>query len=123
MVLDAGETALPWNRQIRLDVVIVEIKSNIPVEIAVTRVARVALVLAPNLFGRIEVASKSRQALRGKDGGKNAVARARPAMEQPMRLHEEPAQVGFLERLVDFRNRSEERRVGKECRARGWVKE
>src|SRR5665213_906813 len=55
-VFDAGEPAVVRRRQVRLDVVEVEIKANVAVEITVARIAGITFMLAPDLARGIKVA-------------------------------------------------------------------
>ena len=71
----AGKTAVVRRRQVRLDVIEIQIEADVAVEIAVARIAGIALVLAPDLPRGIEVAPKRGDAVRRVDRRKGAVTR------------------------------------------------
>src|SRR5439155_6618669 len=86
MILDASETADLRRRQVWPHVIEVEVKADVAVEIAIARVARVAFVPAPDLFGGIEVASERGDAVWGEDRGEHAVTRTGPGVEHAVRV-------------------------------------
>src|SRR5207249_12042077 len=99
VVLDAGETADVRRRQIRSDVIKVQIETDVAVEIAVARVAGITLVPAPNLFGGIQVAAESSDAVRREDRRKHAEARTRVGVQHAVRVRDEPADVRLLHNI------------------------
>src|SRR5262245_57920387 len=54
-ILDARETAVRRRREVRLHVVEIQVEADVPIEIAIPSVSRIPLVLAPDLFSRIDV--------------------------------------------------------------------
>src|SRR5207247_11478576 len=99
VVFDAGETADVRRRQIRADVIKVQIETDVAVEIPVARVAGITLVPAPNLFGGIQVAAKSSDAVRREDRRKHAEARTRVGVQHAVRVRDEPADVRLLHNI------------------------
>src|SRR5438874_4996049 len=75
MVFDPGESPDLRRRQIRTHVIEIEVEPDVAVEIAIARIAGVPFVPAPDLFGRIEVASEGSNAVRREDRREHAVAR------------------------------------------------
>ena len=56
MIFDTGKTSLLRCGQVRLEIVQIQIKADIPVEIAVARIARIAFLMAPDfLLSRFEI--------------------------------------------------------------------
>src|SRR5260221_2219343 len=98
MVLLTGERALSGARHVGFDVIVIQVKPDVPVEIAVMDVARIAFVFAPDLAGRFEVAAKGGDAIGGENGGEYPIARARPGVKQAVGVDDEPAEVRFLQR-------------------------
>ena len=96
VIFDAGEPAVFRRRQMRFHIIEIEIKADIAVKIAVTRIAGITLVLAPNLPRGIEVAPECGDAVGRKNRRKGAVTRAWTRMQYAMRVENEPADVGFL---------------------------
>src|SRR6059036_639983 len=58
VILDAGEAAMFGRRHVGPDVVEVEVKAYVSIEIAIARIARIPFVFAPDLPGRVEVATE-----------------------------------------------------------------
>src|ERR1035437_2753568 len=81
IILDAGEPALARRGQVRLQVVQIEVEADVTVEVAITRVAGVTGVTAPDLAGGIRVTAKGRDAVRREDRGKRRVAWPWPGMQ------------------------------------------
>src|ERR1017187_3344086 len=100
IVLDASEAALARRGQVRLQVVQIEVEADVAVEVAVTRVARVAGVPAPNLAGGIRVAAKGGDAVGREDRGKRPVAWAWSRVQKAVRVGDEPAEVGLLQHIL-----------------------
>src|SRR5207248_2481545 len=97
MILDAGKTAMFGRRQIRPHVIEIEVEADVAVEIAITRVAGISFVPAPDLFGGIELATERGDAVRREDGREHAVARPRPRVQHTVRVRDEPADVRLLQ--------------------------
>ena len=62
----------------------IQIKTDVSVKITVPAVAGITFLAAPNLFGRLQVASKNSEATRGQNGREHAVAWRRIGMQQAM---------------------------------------
>src|SRR5258708_9345819 len=77
IIFDAGEDAFVGSGQIGLEIIEIQIEGDVAVEIAVARVAGIALVAAPDLFGGIEVAAKGGKAIGGQNGRKDGVTMPR----------------------------------------------
>jgi hypothetical protein len=83
VIFEAGKPAMMGGRQIGSDVIKVQVESNVTVEIAVARVAGIALLPAPDLAGCFQIAPKRGDAVWGEDGGEDAVARSGLALRIP----------------------------------------
>src|SRR5687767_4190366 len=86
MIFDACETSLGRCGQIRQDVIEIEIVGDVTVEVAVARITRITFVPAPDLFGGVEIAAKSGDSVRGKNGCEGSVARLRMGVEDAVRF-------------------------------------
>ena len=100
-ILEAGEAPQVRAGQVGADVVEVEVEAHVAVEVAIARVAGIALVAAPDLACGFEVAGEGGDAIRREHGGEDAVARPRSGVQQPVRVHDEPADVRLLEHSFD----------------------
>ena len=78
-----------------------EIEADVAVEIAIGRVARVALLRAPDLPAGVPVAPKRRRTRRGESGRVDRVTRPRIPKHDPVRIDHEPAQVRLREHPVE----------------------
>src|SRR5258705_912208 len=96
MIFDSGKRAYARRGQVGSHVVVIQVEPDVPVEIPITRIPGVTFVFAPDLARRIQVAAERRDAIMGEDRRKYAVARARAAIEQPMRVDDEPPYAGLL---------------------------
>ena len=67
MVFDAGETARVGGGQIRFDVIEIQVETDVAVKIAVTDIAGIALLLAPDLAGGLEIAPERGDAVGRED--------------------------------------------------------
>ena len=101
VILDAGEPARFRRRQVRFDVIEIEVEADVAVKIAVARVAGVAFVLAPDLPRGIVVAAKGGDAVGRENRRKGAVTRARPRVQHAVRVEDEPADVRLLQKRFD----------------------
>ena len=97
MIFDAGKTAHLRRRQIAPNIIEVEVKPDVAIEIPVTRIARITLLPAPDLFGGLEVAAERGNALGCKNRRKHAVTRTRACVQDAVRIHDEPADVRLLQ--------------------------
>ena len=97
VIFDAGESALAVSRHVGLDIVVIEIESDIAVEVAIAKVTGIPFFLAPDLPGGIEVAPKGGEAVGREYGGKDAVTGARCGEQNSVRVGDEPANAGFLQ--------------------------
>ena len=93
VVLQAGEHARAVGVDVGLHVLVVEIPPNVPVELAVERVAGVAGFRRPDLARRLDVARKGGDAELGKHRRVHAEAWARIGVLDPVRVDDEPTQV------------------------------
>src|ERR1017187_3793520 len=100
-ILHAGETADAVGVNVRLDVVVFEVETNVTVEIAIIAVAGVAFLGTPDLLRGFDVAPERGHTRRREHRRVNPVARTRMAEHDAMRVHDEPADLGFLEKLFD----------------------
>ncbi len=103
VVLDPGVDALAARRQVRPHVVVLQVEADVPVEVAVREVARIALVRAPDLLRALRIAREDGEAVRGGDGRVGAVRRPGCRIREPVRVDDRPAEPGPQERRVDAR--------------------
>src|SRR5439155_14307111 len=103
VVFDAGKAANLGAWQVAFEVVEVQIESDVAVEIAIARIAAITLLPAPDLSGRIEVATERGDAVGGEERGEDTVARPRPGEQNAVRIGDEPTNVGFLQSGFDPR--------------------
>src|SRR5271154_3643376 len=104
VIFHAGEPTIIWRWQMRFDVIQIKVEADVAVEIAVTRVARITFVLAPNLPRGIKVASERRDAIRRENRRERAVARTRTRVQDAVRVEDEPADVRLLQKFLDAGN-------------------
>ena len=104
VVLDAGVDAVPLGVDVRLDVVERQVEADVAVEVAVVRVARVALLGAPDLLGRLHVAAEGGDAARAVERRVDAVDRAAIGEQDAVRVDEEVADRRLAQQLVDARD-------------------
>src|SRR6185436_1959932 len=93
--------ALRRSGQTRFQVIVIQVKSDIAVEISVAAVSRITFVLAPNLLGRIQVPAKSRDTIGSEDGRKDAGAGTRTSLQNSVRVHDKPADIRLLQNTLD----------------------
>ncbi len=101
VILQAGEPARFRRRQVRPDVIEIEVEADVAVKIAVARVAGVTLVLAPDLPGGIVVAAEGGDAVGRVNRREGAVTRARARVQHAVGVENEPADVGLLQKRLD----------------------
>jgi len=101
VVFQAGELPDSVRLDVGADVVVIEIKAAISVEVAVLPVSGVTLLCTPNLFTGFDIATKGCRTSGGEDGGKDPVSGAGLGVEDSMCVHNEPADFGFLEVMFD----------------------
>src|ERR1043166_1026179 len=80
-----------------------KIEANVAIEFAISGVAGIAFVRAPDLAARIAVAGERRRAGAGVAGRVNRAMRLRGAKEQAVRVEDEPADVRLLQDGVEPR--------------------
>ena len=85
----------------RFDVIEIQVEADVAVEIAVTRVAGIAFVLAPDLPRGIEVAPERGDAVGREHRRERAVARTRTRVQHAVRVEDEPADVRLLQKCFD----------------------
>src|SRR5947209_5739216 len=90
VVFDSGEGALLRRRQVWTQIIEIEIESDVAIEIAVARIARVAPFPAPDLPCGIRIASKRSQPARRNDRRKNGRAGARMRVKDAVSIENEP---------------------------------
>src|SRR5258708_11786843 len=90
-----------WRRQARLDIFEIQIVTNIAIEVAITRVARISLLPAPNLARGLGVSAKCHQSGRSDDRRVSPLLRARIGQLQPVRFHDEPLNSCFAQHIFD----------------------
>jgi len=100
-VLHAREAADAVGMDVRLDVVELEVEPDIAVEITVVVVAGVTFLRTPHLFRRLDVAPERGDARRREDRRVNPETRPRMAEHDAVRVHDEPADFGLMEKLLD----------------------
>ena len=103
-ILHAGEPAILRRRQMRLDIIEIQVEADVAVEITVTRVAGIAFVLAPDLPRGIKVAPERCDAVWRENRRERAVARARARIQNAVRVEDEPADVRLLQKNFDAGN-------------------
>ena len=99
VIFHAGEPAIFRRGHMRLDVIKIQVEPDVPVEIAVTRVAGVTFVFAPHLARGIKIAAESGNAIGRENRRERAEPRPRRGMEQTVRIENEPADVRLLQKL------------------------
>ncbi len=103
VVLEAGEFAQTVRLDVRLDVIELEIVTNIAVEIAIPGIAGVAFDGGPDLHARLDIAAKGGGTGAGKERRVDAVTGTRIGVHDRVGIDHEPADVGFLQKLLDAR--------------------
>src|SRR5690349_3246096 len=73
VVLDSGETAFVRCRQIRTQIIEIQVEADIAIKVAVPEVAWVTFVTAPDLFCGFNVASEGGDAVLRENGGENGI--------------------------------------------------
>ena len=101
VVLDAGVDAVPLGVDVGLDVVHRQVEADVAVEVAVVLVARVALLRAPDLLRRFDVAPERRDAAGAVDRRVGAVDRAAIGEQDAVGVDEEVADRRLAQQLVD----------------------
>ena len=101
VVLEAGRHPVPLGMDVRPDVVHRQVEADVAVEVAVVRVAGVAVLGAPHLLGRLGVAAESGHAARAVERRVDAVDRTAIGVEDAVRVDEEVADARFAQQLVD----------------------
>jgi len=101
VVFQAGELPDSVRLDVGADVVVIEIKAAISVEVAVLPISGVSLLCTPDLFAGFDIATKGGRTCGGEDGGKDSVSGAGLGVEDSMCVHDEPANFGFLEVMFD----------------------
>src|SRR5207237_5850294 len=86
---------------VRLYIIVIEVPSDIAIELAVHGVARIAVLRAPHLHGALRIARERAHAAGSVDGRVDAAARARHGVGWRVRIDEEEADVLGGEILVD----------------------
>ena len=81
------------------DVIEIEVEADVAIEIAVARVAGITLMFAPDLAGGIVVAAKGGHAPGCINRRVGAVARAGLGMQNAVRIENEPADIGLLQKI------------------------
>src|SRR5437867_61665 len=100
IILEAGEAALLGSGQVRFHIIEVEVEANVAIKIAVTRVAGIAFVAAPNLLGRVAVAPKSGDCFGGENGSEDGVAGARRGIQKAVRIDDKPPDTRFVKDIL-----------------------
>src|SRR5438477_10481518 len=101
MILDPGKSALARSRHVGPHVIVVQVKSDVAIEVPVTVVTGVTFVFAPDLAGRFEIAPKRRYAIGGKYRREHPIPRPGTRMEQSVCVDDEPANVRLLQHFLD----------------------
>ena len=102
-VLHAGVLPVAGRLDVRLDVLVIEVPADVAVELAVDRIARIAVLRTPHLHRTLRIAGE-----RGHAGGRvdrrvHAAARTRHRVGERVRVDEEEADVLGRQVLVDPR--------------------
>src|ERR1017187_2541957 len=100
-ILHTRETADAVGMNVRFDVVVFEVEANVTVEVAIIAVARVTFLGTPDLFRGFDITSERGHTRWREYRRVNPVARTRMAEHDAMRVHDEPADLGFLEKLFN----------------------
>src|ERR1051326_1867044 len=99
IILDTGKTALIACGQIRFQVVEFQIKADVPIEIAVTWIARIAFLPTPYLLGRVKIAAECSHAIGCKNRRKHGITRPRTRVQNPVSISDKPTQVRFFKNI------------------------
>src|SRR5258708_6355231 len=59
MIFDPGELSLTVSRQERAQIVQVQVKTDVSIKIAISRIARITFLSAPDLFARLSISTKN----------------------------------------------------------------
>ena len=100
VVFQAGEFALSVRSEERPQVVEAEVVADVAVEVAVSGVARVALLGAPDLAARVAVAGEDGRPFGRVAGRVDGHARLRLPEHQAVGVEHEPAQVGLAQEFL-----------------------
>src|SRR5260221_13257162 len=77
VIFDPGELSLTVSRQERAQIVQVQVKTDVSIKIAISRIARITFLSAPDLFARLSITTKNGGSCgREKKGGKMSLRRA-----------------------------------------------
>src|ERR1035437_4972234 len=87
----------------RFDVVEIEVKADVAVEIAVTHIAGITFMFAPDLAGGIVVAPERGDAVGRVNRREGAKTRTRFGVQNSVRVEDEPADVRLLQKFFDAR--------------------
>jgi len=103
VVLDPGVLAVAGRLDVGADVLVIEIPADVPVELAVDRVAGVAVLGAPDLHRAFRVARERRHAARRVHRRVHAPPRPRNGVGEGVRIDEEEADVLRRQIAIDPR--------------------
>ena len=101
VVFQAGEFSHSVRLDVGANVIVIEIKAAISVEVAILPISGVPLLCTPDLFAGFDIATKGGRTCGGENGGKDSVSGAGLGIEDAMCVHNEPADFGFLEVVFD----------------------
>jgi len=88
--------------QVRLQVLVIEIEADVPIKLAILVISGIAFDGAPDLFGGFGVPCQGRHAALGaNDRGIDAELGPRLGVQDAMRVHEEIADAGVTQDLID----------------------
>src|SRR5665647_1567177 len=85
----------------RFDVVEIEVKADVAVKIAVTHIAGITFMFAPDLAGGIVVAPERGDAVGRVNRREGAKTRTRFGVQNSVRVEDEPADVRLLQKFFD----------------------
>src|SRR5262249_46849300 len=102
VILDAQQRTNAALMQVGLEIFVIEVETNVAVEVAVVVIAGVALDGAPDLLGGFGVAGQDGDVGFGaEDGGVDAVLGARLGEQNAVGVGEEVANAGVAQLLID----------------------
>src|SRR5258708_17516810 len=75
----------------------IKIMADVTVKVAISRITRISLSLAPNLFSGLTIPSEGGRSVRGEAGRENGVARPWITEHQTVGIHGKPTQLSLLQ--------------------------
>src|SRR5688572_19473839 len=87
-IFNSRKAAVWRGREIWLDVIVVEVERDIPIEVAIASIPWIPFVPAPDLFRRLKIASERGDRIRREHRREYSVTRPRTGMKNPVRIRD-----------------------------------